>query len=31
VKTWTLIFNKARQESITYELVDIVNAVEAMK
>jgi F-type H+-transporting ATPase subunit gamma len=26
-----LIFNKARQESITYELVDIVNAVEAMK
>ncbi|WP_448588428.1 F0F1 ATP synthase subunit gamma [Thermocrinis sp.] len=31
IKTWTLIFNKARQESITYELVDIVNAVEAMK
>ncbi|RMH79397.1 MAG: ATP synthase F1 subunit gamma [Acidobacteria bacterium] len=31
VKTWTLIFNKARQESITSELTDIVNAVEAMK
>ncbi len=31
VKTWTLIFNKARQESITSELIDIVNAVEAMK
>lgn len=31
IRTWTLIFNKARQESITYELVDIVNAVEAMK
>ncbi len=31
IKSWTLIFNKARQESITYELIDIVNAVEAMK
>lgn len=31
VKTWTLMFNKARQESITSELIDIVNAVEAMK
>ncbi len=31
VKTWTLVFNKARQESITSELIDIVNAVEAMK
>ena len=31
IRTWTLIFNKARQESITYELIDIVNAVEAMK
>ncbi|MGC8852646.1 MAG: F0F1 ATP synthase subunit gamma [Hydrogenobacter sp.] len=31
IKTWTLIFNKARQEAITSELIDIVNAVEAMK
>ncbi len=31
VKTWTLIFNKARQESITTELIDIVSAAEAMK
>ncbi|MCS7083386.1 MAG: ATP synthase F1 subunit gamma [Aquificaceae bacterium] len=31
IKTWTLIFNKARQESITSELIDITNAVEAMK
>ncbi|MCX8075837.1 MAG: F0F1 ATP synthase subunit gamma [Aquificaceae bacterium] len=30
IKTWTMIFNKARQESITSELIDIVNAVEAM-
>jgi len=30
IKSWTLIFNKARQESITSELIDIVNAVEAM-
>ena len=31
IKSWTLIFNKARQESITSELIDIVIAVEAMK
>ncbi len=31
VKQWTLIFNKARQESITLELMDIVGAAEAMK
>ncbi|MFN3870595.1 MAG: F0F1 ATP synthase subunit gamma [Aquificaceae bacterium] len=31
IKSWTLVFNKARQESITSELIDIVNAVEAMK
>lgn len=31
IKTWTLIFNKARQESITSELIDIVTAAEAMK
>ncbi len=31
IKTWTLIFNKARQESITTELIDIVTAAEAMK
>jgi len=31
VKQWTLIFNKARQESITLELIDIVGAAEAMK
>ena len=31
IKSWTLIFNKARQESITSEHIDIVNAVEAMK
>lgn len=31
IRTWTLIFNKARQEAITSELIDIVNAVEAMK
>ncbi|MFN7065969.1 MAG: F0F1 ATP synthase subunit gamma [Aquificaceae bacterium] len=31
IKGWTLVFNKARQESITSELIDIVNAVEAMK
>ena len=31
VKSWTLIFNKARQESITTELIDIVSAAEAMK
>jgi len=31
VKQWTLVFNKARQESITLELMDIVGAAEAMK
>ncbi len=31
IKQWTLIFNKARQESITTELIDITNAVEALK
>ena len=31
VKEWTMIFNKARQESITLELMDIVGAAEAMK
>jgi len=31
IKRWTIIFNKARQESITTELIDIVNASEALK
>jgi len=31
IKQWTMIFNKARQESITLELMDIVGAAEAMK
>jgi len=31
VKEWTMIFNKARQEAITSELIDIVTAAEAMK
>lgn len=31
IRKWTLIFNKARQESITTELIDITNAVEALK
>jgi len=31
IKRWTVIFNKARQESITTELIDIVNAAEALK
>ncbi len=31
IKQWTLAFNKARQESITLELMDIVGAAEAMK
>ena len=31
IRKWTLIFNKARQESITAELIDITNAVEALK
>lgn len=30
IKKWTLIFNKARQEAITAELIDIVTAAEAM-
>jgi len=31
IRQWTLIFNKARQEAITTELIDITNAVEALK
>lgn len=31
IKRWTIIFNKARQEAITTELIDIVNAAEALK
>ncbi|GAB6065205.1 F0F1 ATP synthase subunit gamma [Aquifex pyrophilus] len=31
IRQWTLIFNKARQEAITTELIDISNAVEALK
>jgi len=31
IKKWTHIYNVARQESITNELIDIVNAVEALK
>jgi F-type H+-transporting ATPase subunit gamma len=31
IKQWTMIFNKARQESITLELMDIVGAAEAMR
>jgi len=31
IKRWTIVFNKARQESITTELIDIVNASEALK
>ncbi len=31
IKRWTVIFNKARQESITNELIDIVNAAKALK
>jgi len=31
IKKWTIVFNKARQESITTELIDIVNAAEALK
>lgn len=31
IRRWTIIFNKARQESITTELIDIVNAAEALK
>ncbi len=31
IKKWTIIFNKARQEAITTELIDIINAAEALK
>ncbi len=31
IKRWTVVFNKARQESITNELIDIVNAAKALK
>ena len=31
IKKWTHLYNVARQESITNELIDIVNAVEALK
>jgi F-type H+-transporting ATPase subunit gamma len=31
IKKWTHAYNVARQESITNELIDIVNAVEALK
>ncbi|HIP43359.1 MAG TPA: F0F1 ATP synthase subunit gamma [Aquifex aeolicus] len=31
IRQWTLVFNKARQEAITTELIDITNAVEALK
>ncbi len=31
IRRWTIIFNKARQEAITTELIDIVNAAEAIK
>ncbi len=31
IKQWTLTFNKARQEAITLELMDIVGAAEAMR
>ncbi len=31
IKTWTRTYNFARQESITNELIDIVNAVEALR
>jgi len=31
IKRWTIVFNKARQEAITTELIDIVNASEALK
>ena len=31
IETLTLIYNKARQEQITKELLDIVGGVEAMK
>lgn len=31
IKRWTVIFNKARQESITTELIDIINAAQAIQ
>ena len=31
IKKWTIIFNKARQEAITTELIDIINAAESLK
>jgi len=31
IKKWTIVFNKARQEAITTELIDIVNAANAIK
>ena len=31
IKKWTIIFNKARQEAITTELIDIINAANAIK
>lgn len=31
IRKWTIIFNKARQEAITTELIDIINAAEAIK
>ena len=31
IKKWTHLYNVARQEAITNELIDIVNAVEALK
>jgi len=31
IKRWTVIFNKARQEAITTELIDIINAANAIQ
>ena len=31
IKSWTIIFNKARQEAITTELIDIINASNAIQ
>ncbi len=31
IKKWTVIFNKARQEAITTELIDIINAATAIQ
>ncbi|HHG75291.1 MAG TPA: F0F1 ATP synthase subunit gamma [Persephonella sp.] len=31
IKKWTIIFNKARQEAITTELIDIINAANAIE